>query len=112
MQTLKDAMVLLGVVLVLVSVRVSRVEPVSLDLIPAVQAATAEPAVGAPAIEPSAILPAEIAIGAPSWEARGAGSCETQVFRFRTSPGPGGEVIAIAVEKAKQKTSPRACKIG
>jgi len=112
MQTLKDAMLLLGLLLVIGSVRVSRLEPVSLDLVPAAHAATAEPTTQAPELGLAALLPADSALGTLAVEPRVLRSCETQVFRFRTASDP-REAFAISVETApKPKSAPRACKIG
>ena len=118
MQTLKDALVLLGALLLIASVRVSRIEPVSLDLVPAVHAADAAPAESAArpiAIELPVAVPAvngQVELDTLTVEPRVLRSCETQVFRFEDSTKR--EVLAIAIQTSpKPKASPRACsKIG
>ena len=117
MQTLKDAMVLLGALLLIASVRVSRVEPVNLDLVPNVHAAESAP-VEAAAIPTEIKLPVAVPalngqgrLDTLTVEPRVLRSCETQVLRFKDSARR--EVLAIAIETSpKPKASPRACKLG
>ena len=117
MQTLKDAMILLGALLLIASVRVSRIEPVNLDLVPAVHAAEAAPVEAAAAPTeiklPVAVpvLNGQAKLDTLTVEPRVLRSCETQVLRFKDSTHR--EVFAIAVETGpKPKAAPRACKIG
>jgi hypothetical protein len=117
MQILKDAMVLLGALLLIASVRVSRIEPVNLDLVPTVHAAEAAP-VEAAAVPTEIKLPVDVPalngqaqLDTLTVEPRVLRSCETQVFRFKDSEKR--DVLAIAIETApKPKAAPRACKIG
>ena len=125
MQILKDAMVLLGALLLIASVRVSRIEPVKFDFVPAAHAASAEPIASASA-EPAAspaepieiVLPtalpalnAQANLETLTVEPRVLRSCETKVFRFTTDSAK-RDVLAIAIETPKPKATPRACKIG
>ena len=120
MQTLKDAMILLGALLLIASVRVSRIEPVNLDFIPAAHAAAApvERAVVPTEIELPVAVPAsfpamkgQVELDTLTVEPRVLRSCETQVLRFKDSTQR--EVFAIAIQTSpKPKAAPRACKIG
>ena len=117
MQTLKDAMALLGVLLLIASVRVTRVEPLNLDLVPAVHAADSA-GIETPGVPTEIKLPVAVParngqtnLDTLTVEPRVLRSCETQVFRFKDSSKR--EVLAIAIETSpKPKAAPRACKIG
>jgi len=112
MQTLRDATILLVLLLVLASVRVSRVDPIAFDLVPEARAGTSQPSLdptmagrmAQPAgVEP---LPAQD----PSTMAT-PGSCQVRTLRIDTVVN-GRRVLAIQCDALPQVATVKASKIG
>lgn len=115
MQTLRDAAILLGLLIVLTSVRVTRVEPgpAALDLVPAAHAGVA---VDAP--QPAS-LPAAVPAGpvAPQPGVAADGCTSTKVLRVERIRIDTQElrrgVVAVTVDsQPAERRVPGACKIG
>ena len=117
MQTLRDAAILLGLLIVLTSVRVTRVEPgpAALDLVPAAHAGVAAGAVDAP--QPAS-LPGAAPAGPVAPQPAAADGCTSiKVLRVERisidTQDLGRGAVAVTVDsQTANRRAPGACKIG
>jgi len=112
MQTLRDATILLLLLLVLASVRVSRVEPVRFDLVPEARASSSAPTPDTPAVD-RATHPASVdPIAAPDASRTASpGDCQVRTLRLGTLE-QGSRVIAIRCDLPRSVPTSKASKIG
>jgi hypothetical protein len=104
MQTLRDAAILLGIVLVVSSVRVSRVEPVTLDVVPQARAEVVGSMSGS--TSGAAASPARTDAGSPVPAGGAPDACQVEMLRIETRAERNG-VLSVRVEPLLTSPIPR-----